>query len=62
MTEPKVSKPEFTEPEVLQATEIYLYEGALELSQGTLKALVSVDPWRLKLFWNPSGEKNTRNH
>ena len=62
MTELEFSKQEVPEHEVLEATEVYLCEGALELSQGTLKALVSVDPRRLKLFWNPSGEKNTRNH
>ena len=57
--ESEVTKLEVSELEVSEAREVYLCEGALELYQGTLRALVSVDPQRLSLFWNPSGEKNT---
>ena len=64
VVEPEVSKlkawePEEMELEVSEITEVYLCKGGFELSQGTLRALFSVDPQRLSLFWNPSGEKNT---
>ena len=48
--EPEVSELEVLEPEVSEATEVYLCEGVLEQSQGNLRGLASINPRRLHQF------------
>ena len=45
----EVLEPEAPEPDVLEQ-EVYLCEGAIEQSQGTLRELASTDPQRLHQF------------